>query len=90
MSYEAKERLKAKLQQGKVVLNIAIETNIYPSEELTIIADIKGNTYPKERLVFSAHIQEPGANDNATGVGVALEMATLTAKLKEQKRLEKL
>ena len=86
MSYEAKERLKAKLQQGKVVLNVAIETNIYPSEELTIIADIKGNTYPNERLVFSAHIQEPGANDNATGVGVALEMATLTAKFKEQKR----
>ncbi|WP_299156614.1 M28 family peptidase [uncultured Tenacibaculum sp.] len=86
MSYEAKEKLKATLKVGKVVLNVKIETNIYPSEELTIVADIKGNTYPKERLVFSAHIQEPGANDNATGVGVALEMATLTAKLKEQKR----
>lgn len=86
MSYEAKEKLKSKLEQGKVVLNVKIETNIYPSEELTIIADIKGNKYPKERLVFSAHIQEPGANDNATGVGVALEMATLTAKLKEDKR----
>lgn len=86
MSYEAKEKLKARLKVGKVVLNVKIETNIYPSEELTIVADIKGNTYPKERLVFSAHIQEPGANDNATGVGVALEMATLTAKFKEQKR----
>ncbi|WP_299119890.1 M28 family peptidase [uncultured Tenacibaculum sp.] len=86
MSYEAKERLKAKLKEGKVVLNVMVKTNIYPSEELTIIADIKGNQYPKERLVFSAHIQEPGANDNATGVGVSLEMATLTAKLKEQKR----
>ena len=86
MSYEAKEKLKEKLKQGKVVLNVNIETNIYESEELTIIADIKGSKFPKERLVFSAHIQEPGANDNATGVGVALEMATLTAKLKEQKR----
>ncbi|WP_272150822.1 M28 family peptidase [Tenacibaculum aiptasiae] len=86
MSYEAKERLKAKLKKGKVVLDVMVKTNVYPSEELTIIADIKGNQYPKERLVFSAHIQEPGANDNATGVGVALEMATLTAKLKEQKR----
>ncbi|KAB1158935.1 M28 family peptidase [Tenacibaculum aiptasiae] len=86
MSYEAKERLKAKLKEGKVVLDVMVKTNVYPSEELTIIADIKGSLYPKERLVFSAHIQEPGANDNATGVGVALEMATLTAKLKEQKR----
>ncbi|CAM1359284.1 conserved hypothetical protein [Tenacibaculum sediminilitoris] len=81
MSYKAKEELKAALLKGKVFLDVHIETNIYPSEELTIVADIKGDKYPKERLVFSAHIQEPGANDNATGVGVALEMATLTAEL---------
>jgi len=86
MSYEAKEKLKSKLLKGKVVLNVNIETNIYPSEELTIIADIKGSKLPKERLVFSAHIQEPGANDNATGVGVALEMAILTAKFIKEER----
>ncbi|TDQ28487.1 M28 family peptidase [Tenacibaculum caenipelagi] len=86
MSYKAKEELKAALLKGKVSLNVHIETNIYLSEELTIVADIKGNKYPKERLVFSAHIQEPGANDNATGVGVALEMATLTAKFIKNKR----
>jgi hypothetical protein len=81
LSYEAKERLKTNLKKGKVSLNVNIETKIYPSEELTIVAEIKGKTRPKERLVFSAHVQEPGANDNATGVGVALEMATVTAKL---------
>lgn len=86
MSYKAKERLKTKLLKGKVFLKVTIATNIYSSEELTIIADIKGKIIPKERLVFSAHIQEPGANDNATGVGVALEMATLTAKFIEEKR----
>ena len=86
MSHEAKEKLKAKLLKGKVVLNVNVETNIYRSEELTIIADVKGTKSPKERLVFSAHIQEPGANDNATGVGVALEMATLTAKFIKEKR----
>jgi Zn-dependent M28 family amino/carboxypeptidase len=84
LSFAAKERLKKSLEKGKVTLHVKIETNIYPSEELTIIADIKGNELPKERLVFSAHIQEPGANDNATGVGVALEMASLTAKFVEQ------
>lgn len=86
MSFAAKERLKKNLEKGKVTLNVNIKTNIYKSEELTIIADIKGSEAPKERLVFSAHIQEPGANDNATGVGVALEMASLTAKfIKEGK-----
>ncbi len=88
MSYESKERLKKSLEKGKTTLNVKIETNIYPSEELTIVADIKGNEKPKERLVFSAHIQEPGANDNATGVGVALEMASLTANFIKQKQYQ--
>lgn len=81
LSYEAKEQLKNKLKEGGVVINVKIETKIYSSEELTLIADIKGSEFPDERLVFSAHVQEPGANDNASGVGVALEMATLTAGL---------
>lgn len=81
MSYAAKERMKTALEKGKVTLNVTVKTKIYKSEELTIVADIKGSEQPKKRLVFSAHIQEPGANDNATGVGVALEMASITAKL---------
>ena len=90
MSFAAKERLKDALTKGKVNLNVKVKTNVYKSEELTIVADVKGNELPKERLVFSAHIQEPGANDNATGVGVALEMASVTAKLiKEGKIIPK-
>ncbi|MDP5106901.1 MAG: M28 family peptidase [Polaribacter sp.] len=88
LSYQAKERLKRALEYEKLELQVIVETNIYPSEELTIIADIKGKKTPKERLVFSAHVQEPGANDNATGVGVALEMATLTAKFIKQKQFQ--
>ena len=88
LSYQAKERLKRALEYEKLELKVIVETNIYPSEELTIIADIKGKKTPKERLVFSAHVQEPGANDNATGVGVALEMATLTAKFIKQKQFQ--
>ncbi|UAM98153.1 M28 family peptidase [Polaribacter litorisediminis] len=88
MSFAAKERLKKSLEKGKTMLHVNIETHIYPSEELTIVADIKGSEKPKERLVFSAHVQEPGANDNATGVGVSLEMATLTAKYVKQKQYQ--
>ena len=87
MSYAAKERLLDRLSKGKVTLNVKIETKVYPSEELTIVADIKGTKTPKERLVFSAHIQEPGANDNASGVGVALEMAKTTAKLIKENKI---
>lgn len=87
MSYAAKERLKTALTKGKVNLKVQIETKIYASEELTIVADVKGSEQPKKRLVFSSHIQEPGANDNASGVGVALEMASLTAKLVKDGRI---
>ncbi len=81
LSYSAKERLKAALEQGPVYAKVYISSKVYPSEELTLVANIKGSEIPGERLVFSAHVQEPGANDNASGVGVQLEMATVAAKL---------
>ncbi|WP_425629828.1 M28 family peptidase [Cellulophaga lytica] len=87
LSYHAKQRLKKKLQKEKVIVTANIKTNIYPSTELTLVADIKGAVAPEQRLVYSAHVQEPGANDNATGVGVALEMATLTAKFIKEGKL---
>jgi hypothetical protein len=88
LSYEAKENLLKQLKKGKTVATVKVETNIYPSEELTLVADVKGSLLPKERLVFSAHVQEPGANDNASGVGVALEMAKVTADLIQSEQLD--
>ena len=37
--------------------------------------------------MFSAHVQEPGANDNASGVGTLAEMARLTAALYQAKKI---
>ena len=88
LSYEAKETLLKQLENGKTEATVTLQTNIYPSEELTLIADVKGNSLPEERLVFSAHVQEPGANDNASGVGVALEMAKVTAELIRDEQLD--
>ncbi len=88
LSYEAKENLLNELNKGKTVATVKVKTNIYPSEELTLVADIKGSKLPKERLVFSAHVQEPGANDNASGVGVALEMAKVTADMINDESLD--
>ena len=88
LSYAAKERLLDRLTKGKVYLNVHIETKVYASEELTIVAEIKGTKYAKERLVFSAHVQEPGANDNASGSGVALEMAKTTASLIKRNEID--
>jgi aminopeptidase YwaD len=88
LSFESKERLKATLEKGPVSVQVQIETKIYDSEELTVVANVKGSELPLESLVFSAHIQEPGANDNATGVGTQLEMAMLTADFIKAKNLD--
>ncbi len=50
-------------------VRVEIETKLYESEELTIIAQVRGSVAPDQEFVFSAHVQEPGANDNASGVG---------------------
>lgn len=39
------------------------------------VAEIAGSEYPDERVFICAHVQEPGSNDNATGVGALLGLA---------------
>jgi aminopeptidase YwaD len=81
LSTYAKDRLKKALSLGPVRLRVKTVTKMYTAEELTLIADVKGSTHSDERFVFSAHVQEPGANDNATGVGTLAEMARVTAEM---------
>ena len=85
LSTAARARLKNALAKGTVRLRVRIETKSYIAEELTLVADIKGSAKPTERFVFSAHVQEPGANDNASGVGTLAEMANVAAKLFKEK-----
>ncbi|MES2830195.1 MAG: M28 family peptidase [Bacteroidota bacterium] len=88
LSYAAKEKLKVALSKGVVKLKVQIDAKSYQSEELTVVANVRGAVKPNERFVFSAHVQEPGANDNATGVGTLAEMARLTANLVQQGKLK--
>lgn len=87
LSTYAKDRLKAALAKGSVRLRIKVKAKSYMAEELTIVADIKGSVRADERFVFSAHVQEPGANDNATGVGTLAEMARVAAVLYQTKKV---
>ncbi|MCG2612919.1 M28 family peptidase [Terrimonas sp. NA20] len=86
LSYAAKEKLKAACQKGKTMVNVNIQTKSYPSTELTLVANVRGSVKPDERFVYSAHVQEPGANDNASGVGCLAEMARLYASLIKTKK----
>ncbi|MDQ6831329.1 MAG: M28 family metallopeptidase [Gemmatimonadota bacterium] len=81
LSYAAREALHAALVKGVTRVRVVTASRIYPSEELTLVAEVRGARLPDERYVFSAHVQEPGANDNATGVGAQAEMARVAAML---------
>ncbi len=81
LSYRARRRLLDALTIGTVRARVRVETRIYESEELTLVADVRGSDHPDERFVFSAHVQEPGANDNASGVGALAEVARVIARL---------
>jgi aminopeptidase YwaD len=79
LSYAARETLKSAMAAGPVRIRAMTETRIYRSDELTLVADVRGDTHADKRFVFSAHVQEPGANDNASGVGALSEIARVFA-----------
>jgi hypothetical protein len=81
LSYEAREALQRALAAGPVRVRVMTRSHFSASQERTVIADIRGSSTPNERFVFSAHVQEPGANDNASGVGAQVEMARVAASL---------
>ncbi len=83
LSFAARKRLQEALSHGPVKLDVTVQTKSYRAEELTLVAEIRGSEKPNERFVYSAHVQEPGANDNATGVATLAEMARLAAELQK-------
>ena len=81
ISRGALDALRSALARGPVRVRAMATTRLFPSVERTVVAEVHGTTLPHERFVFSAHVQEPGANDNASGVGALTEIARVLATL---------
>jgi hypothetical protein len=79
VSLAARDALNAALRAGPVRAHMMTSTVFENRPQRTLIAEIRGAVAPDERFVYSAHVQEPGANDNATGVGLLAEMARTAA-----------
>ncbi len=79
LTTNARDRLREAVRAGPVRVRVQVDTRVFESEELTLVADIRGATHPDQRFVFSAHVQEAGANDNASGVGALSEVARVFA-----------
>ena len=67
--------LRSELGKGGVNLHVDIETVFHRRPNRTLIVEIPGRTHPGQRVVLAAHVQEPGANDNASGCGTLLAAA---------------
>jgi aminopeptidase YwaD len=81
VSSVTRDSLQAALRTGPVQVRALVRTRFTRTPERTLIAEIRGSAVPQERFVYSAHVQEPGANDNASGVGALAEMARVAAGL---------
>lgn len=90
LSFAAREGLMAARAKGPVRVRVEVESRFQQSDELALVAEVRGRTRPEERFVFSAHVQEPGANDNASGVGAEAEMARVAAVLVKQGKVDPL
>jgi len=88
LSRDALERLRAALARGPASVRVITRARSFPSEELTLIAEVRGSAAPQQRFVSTAHVQEPGANDNASGVAVQAEMARVLASLVRERRID--
>ena len=74
-SYRAAARMRERLRQGPVTMRVDIESSFYDGPNRTLVAEIPGRSKPAERIVMVAHIQEPGANDDASGCATLYGLA---------------
>jgi aminopeptidase YwaD len=81
VSRQSADSLRSALAAGPVQISALVKTLFETRPERTLVAEVRGRTTPAERFVYSAHVQEPGANDNASGVGALAEMARVAADL---------
>jgi hypothetical protein len=71
----AAARLREALSKGPVSVHVDIETVFHRRPNRTLVVEIPGRSKPDQRVVLAAHVQEPGANDNASGCGSLLSAA---------------
>ncbi|HEU4937549.1 MAG TPA: M28 family peptidase [Vicinamibacterales bacterium] len=80
-SWRAANRIRERMKRGPVRVRVTVDSSFYDGPNRTLIAEIPGRSHPDERIVLVAHVQEPGANDDASGCATlyALARALLSA-----------
>ncbi|HEY0875321.1 MAG TPA: M28 family peptidase [Vicinamibacterales bacterium] len=75
-SWRSANRLREALKRDPDTrVRVQIQSSFYSGPTRTLMAEIPGRTRPDERIVIAAHVQEPGANDNASGCATLYGLA---------------
>jgi len=78
----AAARLKAELAKGAANIHVEIASTFQrglPPDTVINFYDVQGTD---QRVVLAAHVQEPGANDNASGTAALVELAKRGVKVR--------
>lgn len=79
-SWRAGSRLREALARNPATrVRVDIQSAFYTGPNRSLVAEIPGRSRPQERIVMVAHVQEPGANDDASGCGTLLGIARAIA-----------
>ncbi len=75
-SWRAADRLRAALKKNPDTrVRVDITSTFYTGPNRTLVAEIPGRSLAADRIVMAAHLQEPGANDDASGCATLLGLA---------------
>jgi hypothetical protein len=72
--------MRKALAGGAARVHVTIKSTFSMKPTRMLIAEFPGRTLPKERMVIVAHVQEPGAADNASGAATLTELARALAR----------
>ena len=86
-SPRAATAIRTRLAIGPARVKVEVSSTFSPGPVKTLVAEIPGRTKPDERIVLAAHVQEPGANDNASGCATLQELARAIAIGVREKRI---
>ncbi len=75
LSYGTQVLLDSLLRKGAVRAQVKVLAQFQPKLVREVVAEVVGKAKPQEKVMLLAHVDEPGANDNASGSGALVEMA---------------
>ena len=81
----ATKRLRDRLASGPAQVHVQVDAVFHRRPVRTLVAEFPGVRWRDDRVVLVAHVQEPGANDNASGCGTLLAAALAIQRAIEDK-----